>query len=347
MNDGSAMDSSKTLLYVSAPPHIRQTESVPTIMLSVIIALVPGLVASGVYFGIHALMLVAASVASTVGTEAALCQLFKKPLSVGDFSSVVTGLLLAFMLPPGLPFWMAAAGGVFAVAVVKMPFGGLGGNLVNPALAARAFLMVSFPAAMSSFVQPAHGTLFGMPRGLDGVTAATPLVYFKNAMASGNYHPLDLQDAVTGLFLGTTGGCLGATSGLAVLLGAIFLLYRGIARFKIPLSFLGSVFILNWIFNGTGDMFSTEAFVVPLYQILAGGVMLGAFFLAADPVTTPITAIGRVLFGVGCGVITFLLRKFGGHPDGVCWAILLMNFCVPLFDGLGRPKRFGKRKKRE
>jgi electron transport complex protein RnfD len=340
-------DSPKSLLHVSAPPHIRQDESVPTIMLSVIVALIPALIASFVFFGVRALALVLVCVAATTGTEAALCRLFRRPLSLGDLSAVVTGLLLAFMLPPGLPFWMAAAGGVFSIAVVKMAFGGLGANLVNPAAAGRAFLMVSFPAAMAAFTPPVNGTLFGMSRALDGVTAATPLVYFKNAMTTGNFHPLDLQDAIGSLFLGDTGGCLGATSGLAILVGAIFLLYRGIARFRTPVFFIGSMFVLNWFFNGTGDMFSTEAFIVPLYQVLGGGVMLGAFFLAADPVTTPMTPLGRVLFGTGCGIITFCIRKFGGYPDGVCWAILLMNFCVPLLDRLLRPRYFGERKKRE
>ncbi|HMD67427.1 MAG TPA: RnfABCDGE type electron transport complex subunit D [Chitinivibrionales bacterium] len=345
--NGPVGGSSQPLLHVSAPPHIRQNESVPTIMLSVVIALVPAFAASIVFFGVRALALVLVCVTATVGTEAALCRLFRRPLSTGDLSAVVTGLLLAFMLPPGLPYWMAAAGGVFAIAVVKTAFGGLGGNLVNPAAAARAFLMVSFPAAMTAFTPPVNGTLFGLSRALDGVTSATPLVYFKNAMATGNFHPLDLQDAIGSMVLGNTGGCLGATSGLAIFIGAIFLLYRGIIRFRTPISFIGSMFVLSWIFNGTGDIFSTEAFIIPLYQVLGGGVMLGAFFLAADPVTSPMTPVGRVLFGTGCGIITFVIRKFGGYPDGVCWAILLMNFCVPLLDRHLRPRRFGERKQRE
>ncbi len=346
MNE-TAPQTAQPLLHVSTPPHIRQSESVPTIMLSVIIALVPTLAASVVFFGGRALTLTLVCAGSAVGTEALLCLLLRKPQSVGDLSAAVSGLLLACTLPPGLPFWMAAVGGVCAIAVVKMAFGGLGHNPVNPALAARAFLMVSFPSAMSTFIAPFHGTLFGLERGLDGVTAATPLVYFKNAMASGNFHALDLQDAIGSLVLGNVGGCLGATSGIAILAGAVFLLYRGIIRFRTPFAFIGSVFLLSWIFNGTGDIFSTEAFIVPLYQVLGGGIMLGAFFLAADPVSTPMTPWGRLFFGVGCGLLTFLIRKFGTYPDGVCWAILLMNFCVPILDRYGRPRRFGERKKRE
>jgi electron transport complex protein RnfD len=256
-------------------------------------------------------------------------------------------MLLACMLPSGIPFWIAALGSTFAIAVVKMAFGGLGQNMVNPALAARAFLTVSFPDAMSQFVAPAHGTLSGLARELDGVSAATPLVYFKNALATGSFHPLDLQDSIGNLFLGNVGGSLGATSGLAILLGAMFLLYRGIIRFRTPFAFIGSLFLLFWIFNGTGDLFSTEAFVVPLYQILSGGILLGAFFVAADPVTTPMFPLARMLFGAGCGCITFIIRKFGGYPDGVCWAVLIMNFTVPLLDRYVRPRRFGERKRRE
>ena len=346
MNE-SVSESPQPLLHLSTPPHIRQSESVHTIMLSVIIALIPAFVASMVFFGMRALALTLVCTAAAVGTEALLCILFRKQLSTSDLSAVVTGLLFAFTLPAHLPFWMGAAGSVFAIAVVKMAFGGLGNNLINPALAARAFLMVSFPAAMTSFTAPAHGTMFGLSRALDGVTEATPLVYFKNALATGNFHPLDLQDAIGSLLVGNVGGSLGATSGIAILLGAIFLLYKGIIRFRTPFSFIGSIFLLSWIFNGTGDVLSTEAFIVPLYQVFGGGVMLGAFFLAADPVTSPMTPWGRILFGIGCGVITFLIRKYGGYADGVCWAILLMNFCVPILDRYCRPRPYGERKKRE
>jgi Na+-transporting NADH:ubiquinone oxidoreductase subunit NqrB len=209
----SAPDTAPSLLHVSTPPHIRQSESVPSIMLSVIIALMPAIAASVVFFGVYALLVIGVCVVAAVGSETLLCYIFRKPVSAGDLSAMLTGLLLGLTLPPRLPLWMAAAGSVFAIAVVKIAFGGLGHNIVNPALAGRAFLMVAFPAAMSSWTIPAHGTLCGLQRGLDGISAATPLVYFKSAMASGIFNSLDFQDALPGLFFGNVGGSLGATSG--------------------------------------------------------------------------------------------------------------------------------------
>ena len=342
----SAPDTAPNLLHVSTPPHIRQSESVPSMMLSVIIALVPALAASVVFFGGYALVVVGVCVAAAAGSETLLCYLFRKPVTAGDLSAVLTGLLLGLTLPPRLPLWMAAAGSVFAIVVVKMAFGGLGHNIINPALAGRAFLMVSFPAAMSSWIPPAHGTLCGLQRGLDGITAATPLVYFKSAMASGIFNSLDFQDALPGLFFGNVGGSLGATSAAAICAGAIFLFYRGIIRFRTPFFFIATVFLLSWIFSGTGDIFSADSLIAALYQVLCGGMMLGAFFFAADPVTSPMSPFGRILFGTGCGALTFLMRKFGGYPDGVCWAILLMNLTVPVIDRYTRPRRFGEVKKR-
>lgn len=341
----SAPDSAQSLLHVSMPPHIRQSESVPSIMLSVILALVPALAASVVFFGGYALLLVSVCIAAAAGSEALLCVLFRKPVTTGDLSAVLTGFLLALTLPPRLPLWMAAAGSVFAIVVVKMAFGGLGHNFANPALAGRAFLMVSFPAAMSSWTAPAHGTLCGLQRGLDGISAATPLVYFKSVMASGIFNSLDLQDALPSLFWGNVGGSLGATSAVAIGVGAVFLFYRGIIRFRTPFFFITTVFLLFWIFNGTGDIFSAESLIAALYQVLCGGIMLGAFFFAADPVTSPMSTTGRILFGIGCGAFTFIIRKFGGYPDGVCWAILIMNLMVPILDRYTRPRRFGQVKK--
>jgi electron transport complex protein RnfD len=341
------IETGQPVLHVSTGPHIRQAESVPTIMLSVLGALVPALAASAIFFGTHALGLIAACAISAAGTEALLCFAFRKAQTVGDFSAVVTGTLLACTLPPYCPLWVGALGGVFAVAVVKMPFGGLGHSLVNPALAARAFLLLSYPAAMSAYCAPMHGTLSGLSKGLDGVSAATPLVYFKSAMASANFNALDLQDALPNLFWGNVGGSLGATSAAALVLGAIFLFYKGIIRFRVSFSFLGTVFCLFWLFNRTGAFFTTEAFIVPIYQVLSGGVLIGAFFMATDPVTSPVTQRGMIIFGAGCGLLTFGIRSFGGYPEGVGFAILLMNLCVPVIDRFSRPRRFGEVKKRE
>jgi electron transport complex protein RnfD len=230
-----------------------------------------------------------------------------------------------------------------------MPFGGLGHSFVNPALATRAFLLLSYPSAMSAFAAPAGGTLSGLQKGLDGISAATPLSYFKTAIASapGNFNPLDLQDALPNLFWGNAGGSIGATSAAALCLGAIFLFYKGIIRFRISMPFIATLFLLYWLFNRTGSFFTTEAFIVPTYQILSGGVLLGAFFMATDPVTSPVTQRGKFIFGIECGALTFCLRSFGGYPEGVGFAILLANLTAPLLDKVTRPRRFGEVKKRE
>jgi electron transport complex protein RnfD len=335
------------LLHVSTPPHSRQRVTLPGLMLSVIVALVPAIAASVIFFGPRALLVIAVCVLATTGTESLLCLIFRKKQTLYNFSAVVSGLLLALSLPPSLPLWMAVAGSVFAIAVTKMAFGGLGHNIVNPALAGRAFLMLSFPAAMSAWTVPAHGSLFGMSRGLDGITAATPLVYFKSAMMSGNFNPLDLQETLVSLFFGNVGGCLGATSALAICVGVMFLFYRGIIRFRAPVSFIGTVFLFFWVFSGADDILSTEAIIVALYQSLCGGMLLGAFFFAADPVTSPMTPLGKIFFGVGCGLLTCLIRKFGGYPDGVCFAILLMNLATPILDKIGRPRHYGEVKRHD
>jgi electron transport complex protein RnfD len=341
------IETPRPLLHVSTGPHLRQTESVRSIMISVLIALLPALAASAVFFGTRALALIAACVISAVGTEALLCILFRKQQTTGDFSAAVTGVLLACTLPPLCPLWVGAIGGIFAIAVVKMPFGGLGNTIVNPALASRAFLLLSYPSAMTAFCAPAHGSLSGLAKGLDGISTATPLVFFKSAMSSGNFNALDFQDALSSLFWGNAGGCLGATSAVALCLGAIFLFYKGIIRFRISFSFIGTVFLLYWLFNRSGGFFTTEAFIVPLYQVLSGGVLLAAFFMATDPVTSPVTQRGMLIFGIGCGILTFCLRLCGGYPEGVGFAVLLMNLSVPLIDRFSRPRRFGEVKKHE
>ncbi len=330
------------LLHVSTSPHILYPGGVPSIMLSVALALVPALIGSVIFFGLRSLLLVGACIASAVGAERLITVLAKRPSTIGDYSALVTGMLLAFTLPPALPLWMAVCGSVFAVAVVKMSFGGLGGNFMNPALAGRAFLTISFPAAMSQWTAPFHGTIGGLTKGLDGASAATPLAYFKGVFASGNFHPLDFQEALPRLFLGSVGGSIGETSAALLFAGALYLWYKRIVGLSIPCVFMGTVFLLFWLFNGTGEFLTSEALIVPFYQLLAGGLVLGAFFMASDPVTTPITPWGRVIFGAGCGVLTFLFRSYGDRPEGVCFAILLMNCCTPLIERYTRSKRFGE-----
>jgi len=335
-------------MHIATSPHIRQKAEVPSIMLSVIVALVPAFIGSLFFFGVNALLLTCSCVAAAVASEWAVRKVCKQQPTLGDFSAIVTGMLLAFSLPPTLPLWMAAVGSAFAVIVVKSAFGGLGNNFMNPALAGRAFLLISYPAAMTHWTAPAHGTMCGLVRGgVDAVSSATPLAYFNNAAATGNFHPLDFQESLPHLFWGATGGCAGETSAALLLIGALFLWYKRIIGFGIPLVFIGTVFMLSWLFNGTGYLFTSEAFIVPFYQILSGGLLLGALFMATDPVTTPITYPGRILFGLGCGGLTFLLRKYGGSPEGVGFAILLMNCCSPLIDKSIRPAVYGEKKKNE
>jgi electron transport complex protein RnfD len=340
-------------LDISSSPHIRHPETVPSIMVWVIIALLPAMAASYLFFGWRALFLTAISVITAVFVEWIFTSIQKKPATVGDFSAVLTGILLAFNVSPSLPWWMVVIGSAFAIAIAKMSFGGLGSNFINPALAGRAFIMACYPAAMTSWVPPN----FGMSSGLGGITAAsasinattsaTPLSGIKIAMANGSFQALDFQDALVNLFIGNVGGCLGETSALALLIGAIILLYKRIIGFSIPGAYIGTVFLLFWIFNGTGDLLTSGAFIVPTYHVLAGGLFLGAFFMATDMVTSPITRKGKIIFGIGCGVLTFVIRKYGGYPEGVSYSILLMNLFVPHIERYTRPKIYGKVIKRD
>jgi electron transport complex protein RnfD len=331
------------MLHLSVGPYIRHGETVTSIMLWVVGALVPAVAASCYFFGIQSLLLIGSCIAACIATEGILSQfLFKQSAALLDCSAIVTGLLLALSLPPRLPIWMAILGSVFAMALAKWLFGGLGNNIVNPAMAGRAFLMLSFPAVMIRFVAPLHGTISGLEAGIDGIAQATPLTAMRAALASGRFEPLVFQDALGSLFFGTTGGCIGETSAAALILGAIILWYKRIIGFSIPFTFIGSAFLLFWLFNGTGTYFTSEAAIVPVYQILSGGFLLAAFFIATEPVTSPITAGGRVIFGLGCGIITFCIRRFGSYPEGVCFAVLLMNLTTPLIDRWVRPRPFGK-----
>jgi electron transport complex protein RnfD len=256
---------------------------------------------------------------------------------------VITGILLAFNLSPSLPWWMVVLGSAFSIAVAKMAFGGLGSNFINPALAGRAFLMACYPAEMTSWIAPKLGTISG----INGITSATPLANIKSAMANGTFQALDFQDAIINLFTGNIGGCIGETSAIAILIGAVILLYKHIIGFTIPVSFIGTVFLLFWLFNGSGQLFTSGAIIVPFYHILSGGLFLGAFFMATDMVTSPITRKGKLFFGIGCGLLTFTIRKFGGYPEGVSYSILIMNLLVPHIERYTRPKIYGEVKKRD
>ena len=302
----------KDRLVVSVSPHIKGKESIFSIMLDVIIALFPALIVSIYLFGWYALMLVLISVVFCVGTEFFSQKLFKKEITINDLSAVVTGILLAFVLPPNAPLWMIAIGAVVSILLGKQVFGGLGHNLFNPALVGRAVLLVSWPIQMTTWVTP-----------FDGVTSASPL----NIIKMGLNEPLP---SYLNLFLGNRVGCLGETSVLALLIGAGYLLYKKHIKLYTPLSFIGTVAVLSAVLGGN-----------VLFNIMSGGIILGAFFMATDMVTSPLTKKGKVVFRLGCGLLTVLIRFKGGTPEGVCYAILIMNMFVPLIDRYTKPKKFG------
>ena len=302
------------LMKVSSNPHIRSKLTTNTIMAAVIIALLPA-TGFGIYnFGIPALILILVTVASTVLTEFLYEKLMKKPVTIGDFSAVVTGLLLALNLPSGAPWWIGVIGGVFATLIVKMLFGGLGQNFMNPALGARCFLMLSFTSIMTNF-------------DCDAYTGATPLALVKAG------EPVDIFNMV----IGKTAGTIGETSMIAIVIGACFLILLGIIDLRIPGSYILTFVIFICIFGGHG--------IDPAYisaQLAGGGLMLGAFFMATDYVTRPITKNGQILFGIFLGIMTGIFRLFGPGAEGVSYSIILGNLLVPLMEKITLPKPFGK-----
>ena len=297
-------------LIVSPSPHMRSGMTTQKIMLNVIIALCPAVIASGIIFGLRAIFLILVCVATSLVWETLFNIVTKKPNTISDLSAVVTGILLAFNLPPSLPFWMAAIGTFVAIVIVKCLFGGLGQNFANPAIVGRIVLMLSFTGAMTNWTLPLA------LQTTDAVTGATPLV-------TQNAKYLDL-------FLGMTGGCLGETCALALIIGGIYLIIRRIISPITPLFFLLTV-----------EVFSVVAGADPLYQILSGGVLLGAIFMATDYVTTPITFWGKVIFGIGCGIITCVIRFYASMAEGVSFSILIMNILTPYIDMITRAKPVG------
>ncbi len=308
-------------LIAGSSPHIKSGESTQRIMRDVIIALFPAMLASVYFFKIRAAMLILVTVLACILSEYAWNIITKKPNTISDLSAVVTGILLAFNLSPAVPVWIAAIGGFFAIIIVKQLFGGLGHNFINPALAARAFMMASWPVQMTTWHLP----------GWDAVSSATPLALVKKGSEAVGTLP-----QISELFIGNIGGTIGETSTLALLIGAAYLLIRRVITPELPLAFIGTVGLMTWMLGGeapfTGDF---------VYHILSGGLMLGAFFMATDYTTSPVTFKGRIIMGVGCGLMTSIIRLFGGYPEGVSYAILLMNLVVPMIDRYLIPKSFG------
>ena len=314
-------------LTVSSSPHVHGPNRTGRLMLDVILALLPALVGAVVSFGPRVLLVCGLSVAACVFFEWGYRKVMKLDNTVRDLSAVVTGLLLAFVCPVTIPYWTILVGDFFAIIIVKQLFGGIGKNFMNPALAARAFLF-SWPVIMTTWVQPGDwAPLFGSSA--DAVTSATPLASLHQSALP--------AESLMSLFLGKTGGCLGETSALLLLLGGLYLVLRRVIRLRIPLTYLGTVALL--FPRGNDPLLWMGS------HLLSGGLMLGAWFMATDYVTSPVTGWGQILYGVGCGCITVLIRYFGSYPEGVSYAILMMNACVVLLDKVGRPRRFGLRRK--
>ncbi|GAA0862334.1 RnfABCDGE type electron transport complex subunit D [Paraclostridium tenue] len=319
-------------LIVSSSPHVRSNEDTSYIMKQVIIALLPAALAGIYFFRLSAINVMFWCILGSVGFEWLYQKLSKKESAIDDFSAVVTGLLLAFNVPASLPWWMCLAGAAFAIIVVKMVFGGIGNNFVNPALAARAFLLASFPVAMTAWTKT--GVNWVSSGSIDAVTTATPLSFLK----AGPQGIQTLTDSGTGLFdmfIGNIGGTIGETSAILLILGGLYLMYKGIINYVIPVFYIGTVAVLMFILGGFNIEFA-------MYQMVAGGLMLGAFFMLTDYTTSPMTKKGQIIYAIIAGVITTVIRLYGGYPEGVSYSILFVNVMTPLIDKYTKTKVFGE-----
>lgn len=321
------------MLIVSSSPHLRSNESIKRIMLDVVIALMPAVIGSVYFFGINALKLILISVASALFFEAITQKIFKKEVTITDFSAVITGILLAFNLPANAPWWIPVFGSGFAIIIVKQFFGGLGSNFMNPALAGRAVLLASWPGIMSNFVLP----------GADAVTGATPLSIMKYGAADAGASATVAEAAaelpsLMDMFIGNIGGSIGETSALLLLIGGLYLIIRKVINWKMPVIYIGTTAIMLLLLGVEGEQI--------LYHLLAGGLFLGAFFMITDYSSTPVTPLGQIIVAIGAGILTAIIRIKGGFPEGVSYSILLMNVATPLIERFTGPRIFGKLKKR-
>lgn len=316
------MSELKQKLTVSASPHFRSRQTTSGIMLDVIIALVPSLVAAYIIFGVRTLILSAVSVIACVAFEYLSRRIMKRHNTISDLSAVVTGLLLAFNVPATMPVWMVIIGDFFAIVIAKQFFGGIGQNFVNPALIGRIVLMSSFPSKMGSFPEPLVSTI--------PLTSATPLASLKSGASP--------EQSLLGMFLGLRGGCLGEVCIAALLIGFVYLLVRKVISWHIPVAYIGTVAVIM-LLAGKGD------FEYMLYELMAGGLVLGAVFMATDYTTSPVSKKGKIIYAVGCGIITSLIRIFGNLPEGVSFSIIIMNILVPHIEHITTPKPFGTPKK--
>ncbi|MBN2314863.1 MAG: RnfABCDGE type electron transport complex subunit D [Sedimentisphaerales bacterium] len=321
-------------IRVSCSPHISEPFSTRSVMIDVVIGLTPAMAAAAYYFRIYAVVLITTCVLSCVVTEWLCNKICKRPNSLGDFSAVVTGVLLALSLPPKLPLWAAVIGGAVSISIGKMVFGGLGANIFNPAMVGRTFLSVSFGVLMTSWTVPATidpaMPSVSQENALDMRTQATPLAWSKMAIKNELGADIYAEEQFKKTFTGETGGCLGETCGIVLLLGGLYLLIRRTISFHIPLAVLVSAFV----FASIAYFVDSYAYVEPFFHLTSGGLLLCAFFIATDPVTAPLTRRGMWLFGIGVGAITMLIRIVGKYPEGIMFAVLLMNAVTPLIDRL-------------
>ena len=319
-------------LIVSSSPHVRTNKDTSYIMKQVVIALLPATLAALFFFRLSALNVIFFCVAGSVGAEFLCQKISKKESTIGDFSAVVTGLLLAFNVPASLPWWMCLLGAAFAIIVVKMVFGGIGNNFVNTALAARAFLLASFPVAMTLWTRT--GVNWVSSGNIDAYTTATPLSFLK-AGSNGVSSLADSGISISNMLIGNIGGCIGETSAILIILGGLYLMYKGIINYVIPTFYICTVAILMFILGGFN-------FTFVIYELLAGGLMLGAFFMLTDYTTSPMTKKGQIIYAVLAGLITTVIRLYGGYPEGVSYSILLVNIITPLIDKYTKTKVFGE-----
>ncbi len=326
-----------SLLTVSGSPHVHDSQSVKKIMYGVVYSLIPAMLVSFYFFGLAAILLTLTAVISCMAIEFVIQKyLIKGPVTVFDGSAIITGILLAFNVPANLPLWMVIIGSAVAIGIGKMTFGGLGKNPFNPALVGRVFLMISFPVHMINYPQPSTFST----QLTDIVTGPTPLAIMKEGLEK----DLPVAEIIpqipdyAQLFLGQMGGSMGEVSALALLIGGLFMAFRKIITWHIPVAYLGSVLIFTGIFW----IIDPSQGFNPLYHLLSGGLMLGALYMATDMVTSPMSPLGMLIFGLGCGVLTVIIRMFGAYPEGVAFSILIMNAFVPLINKGIKPRRFGE-----
>ena len=320
------MDNENLNLTISCSPHVHAPDDTKSIMLDVVIALVPAMIGAVYFFGLRSLVVMAVSVAACVVFEWLYRKLLKKDCTVGDCSAIVTGILLALVCPATIPYWTIIIGDFFAIVVVKQLFGGIGCNFLNPALAGRAFLF-SYPVIMTTWTKVGTSlSIFGS--NADAVTAATPMASLHQGLLP--------DSGLLECLIGNIGGSMGETSALLLLVGLVYLLVRKVINIRIPLAYVGTVAVIAFLFPQ-----GNERLIWTGYQVLCGGLLLGAIFMATDYATSPVTKWGQVIYGIGCGVITMAIRYFGSYAEGVSYAILIMNVTVFLLDKVGVPKRFG------